>query len=284
MAEAGGDRVNAPTTPAPPVGVSGDGAPAAGGAVLFARYAFAPNALGYCGPGDPELLFGLAADGRDGNGLRTLSARFDGAWPYLQLIAGCNGLADPLDPRVVEAYWVGNALLDAVPASMVLASLSERFERRAGDDFAQVRSLVAQGVGPHHSLHVFGVYPWIGLLRSGMEGPPLVVLDRCRIRWGTVTEVAGDVVTVRSRRLGWVGSRLVLGDEEEEQARRSIDGTSLTSDLAPGDVVSLHWDWVCDRLSNDAARRLVAYSAHSLQAVNALSRPGPAVAADAHGD
>ena len=102
---------------------------AAPGPVLFARYAYPPNALGYCGPGDPSALLGAAAEGTDVPGLGRLAARFEGAWPYLQLIAACNGLDDPLDRRVVEAYWVGNDLIARVPASALAHSLGDRFEQ-----------------------------------------------------------------------------------------------------------------------------------------------------------
>src|SRR5664280_3349887 len=56
------------------------------GPVLFARYAYPPNSLGYCGPGDPSALLEAAADGTDVVGLGHLAARFEGAWPYLQLL------------------------------------------------------------------------------------------------------------------------------------------------------------------------------------------------------
>ena len=183
------------------------------GPLLFARYAYPPNELGYCGPSDPGALLESASDGLDLAELAHLATGFAGAWPYLELIAGCNGIADPLDARVVEAYWVGNPLLEKVPDSALLSSLSDRFEDRAGRRFGHVASAVPLGGVCQHSFHVFAVYPWLGLLRAGMEGAPLTVLDRCRIRWGSVEAVAGDLVTVRNRLLGFDGSRLVLGPE-----------------------------------------------------------------------
>ena len=41
-----------------------------------------------------------------------MAREFAGAWPYLELIAHGTGLDDPLDRRVVEAYWVGSPRLD----------------------------------------------------------------------------------------------------------------------------------------------------------------------------
>ena len=64
-------------------------------------------------------------------GLVQLVQAFSGAWPYLELIsAGCD-IRDPLDQRVVEAYWVGNELLDRVPIGKLGDSMAERF-RQAG--------------------------------------------------------------------------------------------------------------------------------------------------------
>jgi hypothetical protein len=265
-----------PTGPAPDADRWRPVAPTAG-PVLFARYAYPPNSLGYCGPGDPAALLGTAAEGSDLPALGHLAARFDGAWPYLQLIAACSGLADPLDRRVVEAYWVGNELLGTVSQATLAHALGDRFEQRAGRRFSSLVSSVPAGGIPQHSFHVFAVYPWLGLLRAGMEGPPLEVLDRCRIRWGRVEEVAGDMVTVLSRPLLFQGSRLALGPYRTEPVRRSLDGVGFTEDLRPGDVVSLHWDWVCDRLSPTGFAWLRYCTSRNLDAVNSLASPGPAV-------
>ncbi len=246
------------------------------GPVLFARYAYPPNSLGYCGPGDPSALLGAAAEGTDVVGLGHLAARFEGAWPYLQLLAACNGIRDPLDRRVVEAYWVGNSLLARVPASALMDSLSDRFERRAGRRFDSLIAAVPGGGVPQHSFHVFAVYPWLGLLRSGVDGPPMEVLDRCRIRWGRVEAVSGDLVAVASRALTFDGSRLMLGPVRIEQARRSLDGVGFVGDLRPGDIVSLHWDWVCDRLSPSSLAWLQYCTNRNLDSANSPAVPGPA--------
>lgn len=257
----------------PPVGVPGP--------VLFARYAFPPSSLGYCGPAHPEPLLGAGQRGADVPGLARLATRFDGAWPYLELVAGCNGIADPLDRRVVEAYWIGNELVTRVPPAALAASLDHRFAGRAGRRFEPLVAAAGTGGVAQHSFHVFAVYPWLGLLRAGMEGPPLEVLDRCRIRWGTVTSVAGDMALVRSRPLTFEGSRLALGAEQVEEARWALDGASLAAGLRLGDTVSLHWDWVCDVLSPAALAWLRTCTRRNLDAVNALAHPGPAVACGA---
>ncbi len=79
----------------------------------------------------------------------------------------------------------------------------------------------------------------------------------------------GDVVTVRSRRLRVEGSRLLLGGEQVELARRVLGESALAAAVRPGDTVSLHWDWVCDRLSPMALHWLRYCTRRNLRAVNA---------------
>ena len=132
------------------------------------------------------------------------------------------------------------------------------------------------GAVAQHGLHVFGVYPWVGLLRAGRQGPALEVIDRCRIRWGRVVSIDQDLVRVASRPLGFDGSLLALEEEREEEVRRSVDGVGFVDELHVGDLVSLHWDWVCDRLTPRELRWLTYCTDRNLRAVNSLSRPGPA--------
>ena len=118
------------------------------GALRFAAYAYPPNALGYCGPDASHQLLEQVAAGVDDPDLRRLARGFEGAWPYLELIAGANGIRDPLDPRVVEAYWVGNGLLDRVGPRLLGDSLEDRFRGRAGRGVAQARRSRARRCRP----------------------------------------------------------------------------------------------------------------------------------------
>ncbi|RPI20983.1 MAG: hypothetical protein EHM57_07200 [Actinobacteria bacterium] len=242
------------------------------GALRFARYAFPPNHLGYCGPADSAALLEHILTGTSDAELRRLATGFAGAWPYLELIAAAAGRDDPLDPDVVEAYWLGNALLDAVPVSMMGNSLDDRFRRRAGAGWSSLEEAIPAGAVPHHSFHVFGVYPWVGLLRSGESEEPLRILDRCRIRTGTVQAVEGSSAAVRSRPLAWDGYRLDLGAPMTELVNVADDGMALQG----GAVVTMHWDWICEVVSPAAAMRLEVVTRSQMELVNGLSLPGPA--------
>jgi hypothetical protein len=223
------------------------------GAVLFARYAYPPNELGYCGPAGAGAL--LRADAAAE--IERRARRFEGAWTYLEVIAAAAGIPDPLDARVVEAYWVGNELLDAVDPAALVDRLLDRFRSQAGGTWRAASARAAA----HHSFQVFEVYPWAGLLGSAGNATALSVLDSCRIRVGQVVRVDGETATVRSRPLLWDGARLADGTPRQETVRWSVDGTALIAPPGPGDRVALHWDWVCDVLTDEQGARVEALEA-----------------------
>jgi Family of unknown function (DUF6390) len=226
---------------------------AASGPIRFARYAYGPNSLGYCGPDEAAELFAQATVGREERRLRSLARQFEGAYPYLELIAGANRVADPLDARVVEAYWLGTAPVDAVPPAALGASLEDRFRPRLrAGAWRWLATQPEHGAAPAHAFHVLDVFPMVGLLRTGDTDRALEVMDACRIRWGRVLERNGDLLTVSAVPLELREGRLALGEPRREQVRGWLDGTSFVGDVAPGDVISIHWDWACERL--DPAR------------------------------
>jgi hypothetical protein len=250
------------------------------GPLRFARFAYPPNVLGYCGPGDPAALLGHADAGVAGADLTNLARQFAGAWPYLELIAASSARSDPLDADVVEAYWLGNALLNRVDPGIFAAHLADRFETRAGRGFADIATLALLGAVPHHNFHVLAVYPWVGLLRAGTTAEePLRVLNACRIRWGRVLAVHRTVAEVAVAPLVWDGRSLHLGPAGVEVATHANSQGSLTAAVRVGDNVALHWDWICDILTDRQLRALRTFTAHILRMTNqAVARPVAAAA------
>lgn len=219
------------------------------GAVRFARYAYPPNELGYCGPEGAEAMLAPEAAAE----IERRARKFEGAWSYLEYLAESVGRTDPLDVDVVDAYWVGSELLDEVDPAGLVARLEARFRGQVGGTWRTASARASA----HHSFQVFEVYPWAGLLREGRPpGPAVQVLDRCRIRVGEVTAVEGEQVTVSSRPLVWDGAVLHETGPVTETARWSVDGSSLIDVPAVGDTVALHWDWVCDVIGPEQARAI----------------------------
>jgi len=239
------------------------------GPVLFARYAYSPNQLGYCGPEAPEELFGEGTVGGDDRALRRLARGFEGAWPYLELIARANGLADPLDRRVVEAYWLGNGLLTAVGPGLLESSIANRFRPRLRPDgWRWLAGKPEAGAVPVHAFHVLDVFPRVGLLRSGSVDRALAVMDSCRIRWGRVLERDGEWLVVSVVPMIMVDGRLELGPARPERVQAWRDGTGFVDGVQRGDVISIHWSWACDRLSARQLDGLVAWTRREIGIAN----------------
>lgn len=245
------------------------------GLLLFARYAYPPNERGYCGPQDHRALLEYRTSAVVDAGLAELAKSFHGPWPYLQLLAQTTGAGGPFSHRIVEAYWVGNDLLDRVDTTDFGHTVESKFRPRVGTKWSMMAEAVPGGI-PHHSYHVFGTYPWVGLLTETHRGEPLEILDQCRIRWGRVTSIEDEHVVVTSRPLEFDGMRLYLGEPRPEVVTATDDGLGHLEPLHPGDWVSMHWGWICDRLSPGQLRALRRFSTRQLELTNQeLAHPGP---------
>lgn len=238
------------------------------GGLLFARFAFPPNALGLCGPESglslPEHVRARRADDE----LRRLAEGFEGAWPYLELIAAENDVADPLDPHVVEAYWLGNEYLGHVAARAHHRDLETRFRDRAGwREWRWLEAKADSDARVHHSFHVLEILPRVGLIRGGAPADLLGVLERCLIRPGRVEGLVDGAIEISVPPLELVDGRLRLGAPRLERLPlATTDGYG--DDLVPGDLVALHWARICGRLSPLQAARLTSVTDRNIRVAN----------------
>lgn len=236
--------------------------------MLFARYAYAPNSLGYCGPAEARIMFDVAARCAEVD-VRAVARRFTGAWPYQAILADLAGIDDPLDERVGRAYWLGGTLLDDVDRLEFGRRLLASIGAAAGHYWLHLTPDLLAEASATHAFHVFGVYPWSRLLAAGGAGDhALGVLDNCRIRWGRVLDTDGDHLIVCSRRLTWDGHRLRLAPPASERVRYEVDGASFVDRPQPGEWLALHWDWATDRLTRPDLSGLRASTRWQLDATN----------------
>lgn len=234
------------------------------GSLRFIRYGFMPNRLRYCGGDDNRTLLEYASEGVTDPGLAPMLRRFTGAMPYLELIARANGIADPFDERVVEAYWVGNGLLDRVEVRQLYDEMLARFGSRLSGRMREiVLGKAPAGARPHHSFHVLDVHSRIGELAHSME-----TLDGCRVSWGRVTAVEGAELTVDRPPLELRDGVLVLGEARRERVLRQVEGHGFADAAEVGDWVSLHWGWVCEVLAETERRSLERWTKHHLTIAN----------------
>jgi hypothetical protein len=198
---------------------------------------------------------GRAARGHDDPAAVLAAARaFSGAWPYQLTIGSLSGL-DPMHPDVVRGYWVGNDVTAKLDRDRFAEVLLARLRAEAGQYWPHLSENLVAEVAPSHAFHVLGVYPWSRLLDSG-RAVPLHVLESCRIGWGTVVGMGDRQVTVEARRLSYEHGRLALGPIQRREVGYRLDGEPFVAQLSVGETVALHWDFVCDRLTETDVRYL----------------------------
>jgi len=238
------------------------------GALTFGRYAFSPNELGYCGPDDSAALLHYVSEKTPDQGLIELERRFEGAYPYLCLIAQSNGIADPFDERVVDAYWIGNSLLDGVETRALHDSMKERFGARMKPTDLRWLMTKIGAARPHHNFHVFDIYVRTGLMRDDTAKVAVSAMDSCRISWGTVLGVEGSELLVERPQLVSANGKLGLTEPRATRVARQRDGQGFVDEVQPGAVVSIHWSWACDALTADELARLQSATQRCLALAN----------------
>ena len=239
------------------------------GILRCSRYAFGPNRLHYCGPDANSELLAYIREGQSDPGLSKIMSAFQTLYPYLELIARSNNIRDPFDERVVEAYWLGNELLDRVQQKALYKNLTEDhgLKKKIGiNHFSKLETKIRQHAVPHHSFHVFNVW-----LRTGNMKIPhtLETMDSCRIGWGKVIEVAGPSITIESEPLLQdKGEKFYLGAPQRKKLTRKLESTDEIEQLKPGDILTFHWEVPCEVISEKQAAVLKKYTFQNVAFLN----------------
>jgi hypothetical protein len=250
------------------------------GLIEAARYAFGPNSLHFCGPERQYDILGYVRSQEADTGLMELLNRFETLYPYLVLIASENHLKDPFDRRVVEAYWLGNALLRRVTGKALVTHVSDTLgvkKKIPTKRFTPMMDVVVHGM-PQHNFHVMNIF-----IRTGHHSAPHTIstMDNCRISWGRVSGMIHDKPACRQGRcqmtntklenkqyfietqsLIYQDGRLKLGLPE----KKVVTTMAVTPKI--GDWVSIHWGYICAVLSLGQLTYLKKYTALALTTAN----------------
>lgn len=233
------------------------------GVSLAARFSIATNRLNYCGPAEAEpALYRAIVSGTGSDAARRALEGFEALWPYLDAIGRKHHL-DPLDEKVVEAYWIGNELLDRFDREDFRSLLTALMRRGLPASIAErlARHLPREPI-PHHLFHVGFV--GVGAV-TGHVPTTLPNVEACRPAAATVVSVEGETLRLRRTPLRTEEGRLLPGDPREESV--PFDRRAL-GDVRAGREVVLHWGWPALELSRAQARALNAYSERALSAAN----------------
>lgn len=225
----------------------------------------------FCGPQD-EGAAKIVEDYLNGKiisptRLKKIAEQFVGVYPYLKLIAGKNNL-QPLDEKVIEAYWLGNDLLKQVTADDLKKLIKEDFVGQGKLSLAQAEKLaknLPERSLAHHSFHVL----YVGSVTQTVN---LVgkLLDLCRVGWGKVIKFqisnSKFQIIVKYRPLIVKSGDLRLGKDEVEKEIKW--NQKILPKVMAGQIVSFHWDLAAEVLSEDQAHWLEKCTMRNIEAVN----------------
>lgn len=234
------------------------------GALCAARYSFRPNFLKYCGPDRNGELLQYLKTGENDGGLEEILKKFETLYPYLKLIARANREKNPFNRKIIESYWIGNDFLENVAPGRLFYHLADGLELKkklSAEDIRATREKMAKGANPHHSFHVFNIWKRTGFTESPHT---LFTMDECRIGWGRVVSVAGEIIKVLYKPMVYNNGRLDFG----EAVLKNIFYELKNQEVAPGDWISFHWSSFCEVLSPGQLENLKKWTAINLELAN----------------
>lgn len=193
------------------------------------------NQRKYCGPKEAyKQMADFLRTEKGQDEVSSLLSQFEGLYPYLQLIAQKHGLS-PFDDGVIEAYWLGNELLDAFSSEDYLAFFPELVKKGLPRQFvANLERCMPLGAIPHHTFHVL----FIGVGRvTGSVPTNLASMKQCMATWGEVLHVGSSDLLVKGPLLQQQNSKFSLSSHVEY----TVSYEPSLFQPKEKDMVAMHW-------------------------------------------
>lgn len=226
------------------------------GLSLCSRFAFPPNMLHFCGPEKQNDLKAYVSQTVSDQGLVEIISKFETLYPYLQLIAIANRIKDPFDPKVIEAYWIGNSLLGNVTKNKLYHHLKDNLFPKIPHGGQKNLDTVINFGFPYHNYHVLNIFVRTGRIATVET---LETMDSCRISWGKIIKIkSNNTFVIETQSLIQHGDKLMLG----KVINKEVSTVGLIPEL--NDFVSIHWNTICSVLSSRQLKQLHKYTLYAL--------------------
>lgn len=229
------------------------------GAKLAVLYGHIPCRLGLCGPKDKGKK-DIIEKFLKGEKILTMQVEnilreFKGAYAYYKLIANANKIANPFDYRVVEAYWLGNSLLNKVRAIHLKEMMRMEFLPLGHLPEEKIKKITTGSIA-HHNFHVLTIGSVTGTLKETESS-----LELCRVSWGKAESVGEKVIIVSLRPLKF-GEKISLGSPVKKTIKWD---KNILPIIKKGDWVSIHWGTAIGKLSERQVDNIEKYTKEVLQ-------------------
>lgn len=240
------------------------------GPKIAAIYGLIPNQLGFCGP-QQKLLKQFIVGKLSIPEITPVLEKFEAAYAYYQLIARKNKIKSPFNKKVVEAYWLGNKLLDKFTVNDLRNFITERLRQPgllSSKDAKTRAALVPPGSKPHHSFHVLV----LGSITGSVDFTGNTKLkDTCRIGWGRIIQLKTKnekrktgIIIVKYSPL--TGKKFIqLGKSVKKEI---IWDKEILPEIKVGDWISFHWNYAIQKLSEENIVNLHRYTQNTLDSLS----------------
>lgn len=228
---------------------------------LASLFSYSPNHKGYCGRDSAGDAFTRCILKGECEKVPRELKHFIVLYPYLKAIATLAGLS-PFDYIVIEAYWVGNELLENIPVSGYEILLKE-FAKQGVPSWL-IESLQKKKPKRFIPNHLFQVLH-VGVGQASGSVPfNIESVNSCMIRWGKVAAVKAD---------GKIEMSLKQLTQSNNGYKLNTVKTTLSADSSPffrpkvGDIIAVHWGHVVKKLTQREDRNLTLWTKQTLVVV-----------------
>lgn len=235
---------------------------------LTARYSLMPNYLSYCGESNFYGVLEKYLGHRTKKEEKLLAAalkHFKGNYPYLKTISKANG-KKPFDLEVIEAFWIGNSLLERVPVKAIKNMIIEDFYKKSGMDkeraFAAVKNLPKR-ILIHHSFNSL----YLKFVDNKVRRT-VAMFDKCRIGWGKILEINKQSVVLLYWPITISKGKYAIGKPVKRKFLRRVGDIPFLKGAKVGDYASTHWGLAVEKLSKKRLERLIKYTKVNIAAIN----------------
>lgn len=242
------------------------------GVKLAVLYGLMPHQLGLCGSEldlTQKILRKYLNGQTDEMKARAALKNFRGAYPYYKLIARVNKIEDVLDKRVVEAYWLGNELLEEITITDLRRMIIKDFSGAGllSNSAAEKKAAaIPRDSKAHHAFHVLR----IGSVTGSIDFTGQTKLkDSCRIGWGKVANGKRLMASGKNQKIKVIYQPLVGKNEIKlgrPVAKKIIWDKKIIPNLKKGDWVSFHWGMAVQILTPNNVKKLEKYTQITLDA------------------
>lgn len=223
-------------------------------------YSMPPNMLGYCGPEQSWQSFQkFISEPTEENALAAKEKlrNFNALFPYLELIAKANN-KEPFDAEVIEAYWLGNKLLENVSHKEIQKTILSFQKFGLPRPIAEKKAAgLPEGMLPHHSMHVL----YVNFISQKLK-PIVQNLSNCMVQWAKAIEAKPNAISVKSFELFSEAGELKLREKEKTAQN------PFALALKERDLITVHWGNAIEKISAKEFKSLKSYTFKNLKSVN----------------